>query len=83
MSEANMDTVNQIYTAFGAGNISALLDLFEPSIEWLKRHQGRIRSNGYATRAGRPSKTPALHGSSVKQLQSLPRNPCPERVLLE
>lgn len=34
MSKANIDVVNRIYTAFGQGNIPAVLDLFDPSIEW-------------------------------------------------
>lgn len=32
---SNMDAVNRIYAAFAAGNIPAVLELFDPSIEWL------------------------------------------------
>jgi ketosteroid isomerase-like protein len=30
-----MDTVNKIYSAFAVGNIPAVLDLFDPAIEWV------------------------------------------------
>jgi uncharacterized protein len=32
---SNMDTVNKIYSAFAVGNIPAVLDLFDPAIEWV------------------------------------------------
>lgn len=35
MSKANIDVVKKIYTAFGQGNIPAVLALFDPSIEWV------------------------------------------------
>jgi len=35
MSKANMDVVNKVYAAFGQGNIPAVLELFDPSIEWV------------------------------------------------
>ena len=31
---SNMDVVNRIYAAFAAGNIPAVLELFDPAIEW-------------------------------------------------
>ena len=31
---SNMDVVNKIYAAFAAGNIPAVLELFDPAIEW-------------------------------------------------
>ena len=31
---SNMDGVNRIYAAFAAGNIPAVLELFDPAIEW-------------------------------------------------
>ena len=31
---SNMDVVNKIYSAFAAGNIPAVLELFDPAIEW-------------------------------------------------
>lgn len=34
MSKANRDVVNNIYTAFRQGNIPAVLELFDSSIEW-------------------------------------------------
>ena len=35
MSKANIDVVTNIYTAFGQGNIPAVLELFDPAIEWV------------------------------------------------
>jgi uncharacterized protein len=32
---SNMDTVNKIYSAFAAGNIPAVLEWFDPAIEWV------------------------------------------------
>ncbi len=31
---SNMDVVNRIYAAFAAGNIPAVLEWFDPAIEW-------------------------------------------------
>ena len=31
---SNMEVVNKIYAAFAAGNIPAVLELFDPAIEW-------------------------------------------------
>ena len=31
---SNMDVVSKIYAAFAAGNIPAVLELFDPAIEW-------------------------------------------------
>ena len=31
---SNMDAVNKIYAAFAAGTIPAVLELFDPAIEW-------------------------------------------------
>ena len=31
---SNMDVVNKIYAAFAAGNIPAVLESFDPAIEW-------------------------------------------------
>jgi hypothetical protein len=30
-----MDTVNKVYSAFAAGNIPAVLEWFDPAIEWV------------------------------------------------
>jgi ketosteroid isomerase-like protein len=35
MSEENVNVVNHIYEAFGQGNIPAVLDSFDPTIEWV------------------------------------------------
>jgi ketosteroid isomerase-like protein len=32
---SNMDAVNKIYAAFAAGDIPAMLELFDPAIEWV------------------------------------------------
>jgi uncharacterized protein len=32
---SNMDTVNKIYSTFAAGNIPAVLEWFDPAIEWV------------------------------------------------
>jgi ketosteroid isomerase-like protein len=32
---SNMDIVNKIYSAFAAGNIPAVLESFDPAIEWV------------------------------------------------
>jgi ketosteroid isomerase-like protein len=35
MSQKNIDVINRIYEAFGKGNIPAVLELFDPAIEWI------------------------------------------------
>jgi len=35
MSQANLNVVKSIYEAFGQENIPAVLDLFDPTIEWV------------------------------------------------
>jgi len=32
---SNIDVVNRIYTAFAAGNIPAVVELFDPAMEWI------------------------------------------------
>ena len=35
MSKLNLEIVNKIYAEFAVGNIPAVLELFDPSIEWV------------------------------------------------
>jgi ketosteroid isomerase-like protein len=35
MSEENVKVINKIYEAFNQGNFPAVLDLFDPTIEWI------------------------------------------------
>ena len=49
MSDNNLDIVRQGYDAFGRGDISALLDLFDAGIQWVTPGPPELATSGRRT----------------------------------
>ncbi len=53
MSEANLALVQQLYAAFGRGDIAAVLDMLADDIEWREVGRPQPQPRGRSSRANR------------------------------